>query len=58
MARLSLRGLRWKCESQARLPHTTLLTADEARSYLTRQFETAWKLTNLHLDGLATDECL
>jgi len=31
---------------------------DEARGYLTRQFETAWKLTNLHLDGLTTEECL
>lgn len=32
--------------------------ADEARGYLIRQFETAWKLTNIHLDGLATEECL
>jgi hypothetical protein len=32
--------------------------ADEACGYLIRQFETAWKLTNLHLDGLATEECL
>jgi len=32
--------------------------ADEARGYLIRQFETAWKLTTLHLDGLATEECL
>ncbi len=32
--------------------------AGEARSYLIRQFETAWKLTNLHFDGLTTDECL
>jgi hypothetical protein len=31
---------------------------DEACGYLMRQFETAWKLTNFHLDGLATDECL
>jgi hypothetical protein len=30
----------------------------EARDYLIRQFETAWKLTNFHLDGLATEECL
>src|SRR2546426_12241493 len=44
MARLSLRGLRWKCESQARLPHTTLLMADEARSYLIRQFGTAGRV--------------
>src|SRR3989475_11686084 len=32
--------------------------ADEARGYLIRQFETAWKLTTFHLDGLATGECL
>src|SRR3989449_3056820 len=32
--------------------------ADEARGYLIRQFETAWKLTTFHLDGLATEECL
>jgi hypothetical protein len=32
--------------------------ADDARSYLTRQFETAWKLTSFHLDGLTTEECL
>jgi len=25
---------------------------------LIRQFETAWKLTSLHLDGLSTEECL
>ena len=31
---------------------------DEARSYLMRQFETAWKLANLHLEGLSTEECL
>lgn len=31
---------------------------DEARGLLIRQFETAWKLTTLHLDGLATEECL
>jgi hypothetical protein len=31
---------------------------DEARGYLSRQFETAWKLSNYHLDGLATEECL
>lgn len=31
---------------------------DEARDYLIRQFETAWKLTSFHLDGLATEECL
>jgi hypothetical protein len=36
----------------------TLLTADDARGYLIRQFETAWKLTSIHLDGLATEECL
>ncbi len=32
--------------------------ADEARGYLIRQFETAWKLANFHLDGLTTEECL
>jgi hypothetical protein len=31
---------------------------DGARGYLSRQFETARKLTNFHLDGLATEECL
>lgn len=30
----------------------------EARGYLLRQFETAWKLAALHLDGLTTEECL
>ena len=28
---------------------------DDARGYLLRQFETAWKLTSYHLDGLTTD---
>ena len=32
--------------------------AGEARGYLIRQFETASKLTNFHLDGLTTEECL
>lgn len=32
--------------------------SDEARGYLIRQFETAWKLTSFHLEGLATAECL
>jgi hypothetical protein len=32
--------------------------ADDARDYLIRQFETALQLTNLHLDGLTTEECL
>jgi hypothetical protein len=31
---------------------------DGARGYLIRQFETAWKLTDFHLEGLATEECL
>ncbi len=31
---------------------------DDARGYLIRQFETAWKLTNTHVDGLTTEECL
>ena len=32
--------------------------ADDARGYLIRQFEMAWKLTAFHLDGLTTEECL
>ena len=32
--------------------------ADEARDYLIRQFETAWKLASYHLDSLTTEECL
>jgi hypothetical protein len=32
--------------------------ADEARGTLMRQFETAWRLASIHLDGLATEECL
>ncbi|MGH7879278.1 MAG: DinB family protein, partial [Candidatus Binataceae bacterium] len=32
--------------------------ANPARSYLIRQFETAWKLAAYHLDGLTTEECL
>ena len=32
--------------------------AHEARDYLVRQFETAWKLTSYHLDELTTEECL
>jgi DinB superfamily len=31
---------------------------DEVRAVLTRQFETAWKFTQIHLDGLTTQECL
>lgn len=31
---------------------------NEATRYLIRQFETAWKLTRYHLDGLGTEECL
>ena len=31
---------------------------DEARGYLIRQFDTAWKLTSFHLNGLTTEECL
>jgi len=30
----------------------------EAGKYLFRQFETAWKLTDYHLAGLTTEECL
>lgn len=36
----------------------TLPMVDEARGYLIRQFETAWKLTSIHLTELATEECL
>jgi hypothetical protein len=32
--------------------------SDEARGYLIRQFDTAWKLMNFHLEGLGTEECL
>lgn len=32
--------------------------ANEAHDYLIRQFETAWKLTSYHLDGVTTEECL
>ena len=32
--------------------------ANAAHGYLTRQFETAWRLASLHLDGLTTEECL
>lgn len=45
-------------DSSAHSLHTTLPMAGEARGYLMRQFETAWKLTALHLDGLVTEECL
>ena len=31
---------------------------DDARGYLIRQFDTAWKLARIHLDGLTTEECL
>ena len=31
---------------------------DDSRAYLIRQFETAWKLTSFHLDGLTSAECL
>ena len=31
---------------------------DPLRDCLLRQFETAWKLTDYHLTGLTTDECL
>lgn len=33
-------------------------SADEARSYLTRQLETAWLLASYHLETLSTEECL
>ncbi|MCY1083668.1 DinB family protein [Archangium lansingense] len=32
--------------------------ANDARDYLLRQFETAWALTQYHLEGLTTEECL
>lgn len=32
--------------------------ADETRGYLVRQLETAWQLTEFHLNGLDTEECL
>lgn len=32
--------------------------ASEARAYLLRQFNTAWKLASYHLEGLSTEECL
>lgn len=32
--------------------------ATETRDYLLRQLDTAWMLTQYHLDGLATEECL
>ena len=31
---------------------------DESKRYLIRQFDTAWKLANYHLDSLTTEECL
>ena len=30
----------------------------DARDYLIRQFDTAWRLASFHLDGLTNDECL
>jgi hypothetical protein len=35
-----------------------LIMAEECCGYLIRQFDMAWKLTRLHLDGLTTEECL
>jgi hypothetical protein len=32
--------------------------AHEERACLLRQFDTAWKLATVHLDGLSTEECL
>jgi hypothetical protein len=32
--------------------------ANEIRTVLTRQYEIAWTLTNIHLQGLSTKECL
>ncbi|HEY0301751.1 MAG TPA: DinB family protein [Rhizomicrobium sp.] len=33
-------------------------SAEAAGGYLIRQFDTAWKLTAYHLEGLATAECM
>ena len=32
--------------------------SDATPDYLLRQFDTAWKLTSIHLDGLSTADCL
>ena len=32
--------------------------SNDARSFLIRQSDTAWKLASFHLDGLTTEECL
>ncbi|MFY0581170.1 DinB family protein [Cystobacter fuscus] len=32
--------------------------SNDVRGYLLRQFETAWSLTQYHLNGLTTEECL
>lgn len=32
--------------------------SDDTRAILIRQFDTAWALTQFHLEGLGTDECL
>ena len=46
------------CCPPADLVHSALRMPHDARNYLVRQFETAWKLTCFHLDGLTTEECL
>lgn len=38
--------------------HTTLRMTSESRDYLLRQFDTAWKLASVHLDGLTTEQCM
>jgi hypothetical protein len=32
--------------------------SDDARNYLLRQLDIAWRLTTHHLNGLTTEECL
>jgi hypothetical protein len=38
--------------------NSTVDTSDETKRVLERQFDTAWSLTQYHLDGLTTEECL
>jgi hypothetical protein len=41
-----------------RMTDNNLIMTNETTGYLLRQFNTAWKLTSFHLDGLSTEECL
>ena len=34
------------------------MSSQDVQGYLIRQFETAWKLLQFHLNGLSTEECL